>query len=222
MEAFLAAGAHVIAPTRSNPPKLPDLHATDTSRVHAITADIGDPKSVQQLAEVVKDKYGTLDHVVSICGGFTLNGDILDSSVEELESAFRLYVVSHFAVAKYFIPLLKPVHDSSFVFITGGLGEGPFIPAASIITTTVAGLYGLILCVMEQYKDRPGPRILEQRIYELIKREAELKSGQDSGDSNSPQAFSNIAVGKVVLDSVRKDKTGEIVRIKAGILKRYS
>jgi 3-oxoacyl-[acyl-carrier protein] reductase len=97
IRAFLAAGATVVAPLRGNPAKtlLPELEGVDTSKLDVIKADVSDPKQVANLAEVVKQKYGSLDHVVASVGGWWQKGPLLQQSVEELEENLRVSQVPH-------------------------------------------------------------------------------------------------------------------------------
>lgn len=43
------------------------------------------------------------------------------------------------------------------------------VPDASMITACVSGLFGVIMCVMAEFADKPGPRILEDRIAVMVR-----------------------------------------------------
>jgi NAD(P)-dependent dehydrogenase (short-subunit alcohol dehydrogenase family) len=218
IRAFLAAGATVVAPLRGDPAKtlLPELEGIDTAKLDVIKADVSDPKQVANLAQDVKQKYGSLDHVVASVGGWWQKGPLLQQSVEELEENLRVRVVSHFCLAKYLIPVLRQSAESYYIFITGAAGERVFMLDASMLTACTAAQYGITMCAMAEISDKPGPRILEDRIAVMVKRNSEVKSGTEI---MGIPVYSNWEVGKLVMDVASSNKRSEVVRIDADMLK---
>jgi 3-oxoacyl-[acyl-carrier protein] reductase len=218
IRAFLAAGATVVAPLRGDPANtlLPELEGIDTSKLHVVKADVSDPKQVAILAQDMKQKYGTLDHVVASVGGWWQKGPLLQQSVEELEENLRVRVVSHFCLAKYLIPVLKQGAESSYTFITGAGGEKVMMLDASMVTACNAAQYGITMCAMAEFADKSGPRVLEDRIAAMVRRNSEVKSGTQV--MGFP-VCSNWEVGKVVVDVAISNRRSEVVRIDADMLK---
>lgn len=223
--AFLQAGALVIAPVRNEKGKasllsdLDDLGATGQANLSIPLADVSDPKSVAKLGEDVRAKHGKLDHVVTCVGGWWQKGPILqfadlESSYEEMLSEYKSHVLSHYLLAKVFMPLLKESPQSSFTFITGAAGEAPLYGDASMITAQVGALMILIKTIQAEVKDKPY-QVHEFCIATIVKRHAETANKQYEGNdlSASYGSTSNRAIGATLLKYVARSKASGKVKV---------
>ena len=52
-----------------------------------------------------------------------LAGPLLQQPAEDVLTEYKTYVFSHYLLAKYLLPLLRPARESSFTFVTGSAGE---------------------------------------------------------------------------------------------------
>ncbi|GAQ81336.1 hypothetical protein KFL_000770290 [Klebsormidium nitens] len=215
--AFLKAGAQVIAPVRNEKGKgsllgdLRDLDKPTLAHLEIPTADLSDPKSVAELGEMVKAKHGSLDHVVTSVGGWWQKGPILqfanlETSYDEMLTEYKARVLSHYMLAKVFVPFLKVDAASSFTFITGSLGEAPVFPDASMITAQVGALMILIRTIQAELAEQPY-RVNEFCIGTLVKRHGEA-------DNNQSGSATNRQIGLKVLETI--ESTGESGKIKVG------
>lgn len=74
---FLLEGARVVAPVRS--PKSAEsvvehVAPAGPDRLEILVSDIADDESGSTVAESLKSKYGNIDHVVSVAGGWWQGG----------------------------------------------------------------------------------------------------------------------------------------------------
>ncbi|GAQ86226.1 hypothetical protein KFL_002770030 [Klebsormidium nitens] len=211
---LLKAGAKVIAPVRNERGKqslLSELESLpSTANLETPLADVSDAKSVEALGNEVKTKYGTVDHVVTAVGSWWQKGPLLQfaglhDSCDEMLTQYQTYVMSHFIMAKVFVPLLKAAPESSFTFITGSGGEQLFNVDASMIRAQVGALFCVIDCIQVEYADKSYPRINEFRIRSWIKRHAEATG---SG------GYSHRVLGQYLLEScVASNTKGQLLRV---------
>ena len=82
---------------------------------------------------------------------------------------YKVRVLSHFSLAKYFLPLLKPSQFSSFTFVTGAAG------VSEVWQSMAMGLFvcrSLVALLLLKRVRRAGPQLLQIRFdYVLIYRE---------------------------------------------------
>lgn len=72
---LLREGATVIAPVRgSKDALLASLDGANVSNLDVVVADVSDEPSVVELAKHIKDKYGSIDHVITSVGGWWQKG----------------------------------------------------------------------------------------------------------------------------------------------------
>ena len=50
-------------------------------------------------------------------------GPLLQQPADDVLKGDHTYVLSHFLLAQYLLPLIKPARESSFIFITGAAGD---------------------------------------------------------------------------------------------------
>ena len=89
LDQFLRAGATVIAPVRGNKDALlKSLGDVGVSHLDVVTANVSDESSVLELASYIKQKYGSIDHVVTSVGGWWQKGKGCSMNAKMLKKAY--------------------------------------------------------------------------------------------------------------------------------------
>ena len=134
------------------------------------------------LREKIISKSGRIDHVVASIGSFWNKGKLSDQSVDEFRKVLDDAVTSHFIVYKTFSKILSK-QQSSYTFITGGLGEACFLPDSSLVTVGASSLYGLYQSALAEHKTNKNFSVNEIRYYMWIrnKMDKEFKSNMEVG-----------------------------------------
>jgi hypothetical protein len=79
----------------------------------------------------------------------------------------------------------------------------------------------VIICIKGQYADKPGPRIIEDRIGSMVRKPSELNADGSPEYSHGYQMFSNIPLGKAVLHSALNSPQGALNRINDDEIKAF-
>lgn len=200
LDQLVHAGATVIVPLRgSKDSVLQSLGDVDVSKLDFVSANVGDEKSVVKLAEYINQKYGSIDHVVTSVGGWWQKGPLLQLQTAEFLKEYGTYVVPHFLLAKYLLPLVKPTQESSFTFVTGAAGEHVFILDSGLITAHLSALYGVIKCIQAEYANK-HVRVNELRIAAVVRRHQEkINLALPDEIRNVTGEYTNRAVGKAAV-----------------------
>ena len=76
LDQLLSAGATVVAPVRGSKDALVhSLADLDVSNLDIVTAHVSEEDSVLKLATYIKEKYGSIDHVITSVGGWRQKGN---------------------------------------------------------------------------------------------------------------------------------------------------
>ena len=74
---YLAAGATVIAPLRgSSDSLLKEVEYASAKNLEVVAADVTNEREIAQLARTVEGKYGSVDHIVTVVGGWWQKGGL--------------------------------------------------------------------------------------------------------------------------------------------------
>jgi NAD(P)-dependent dehydrogenase (short-subunit alcohol dehydrogenase family) len=108
----------------------------------AITADVGDERSVRQAVERVVEAFGGLDFAVNNAGIPSIGRRLTEMTVEEWEHILRVNLIGTFLCLKYEIPALRGRGGGAVVNIAsnGGLYAIPQAPAYVASKHGVVGL----------------------------------------------------------------------------------
>ncbi len=136
-----------------------------------------------KLRDQILTKAGRIDHVVASIGSFWNKGKLSDQSVDEFRKVMDDAVTSHFIVYKTFSKILSK-QQSSYTFITGGLGEACFLPDSCLVTVGASGLYGVYQAALAEHKNNKTFSVNEVRYYMWIrnKLDKEFKSNMEVGN----------------------------------------
>ncbi len=178
---FLTEGAKVIAPVRNEKGRqalLKDLeklhYKIDIAKNLIILVSpkyASSPELMEKLAEEIRFVHPEINHIVSCFGGEFQKGPASELHPDDLYDAVDR-AMPHLLLAQAFFPLLKKDKSSSFIFITGMLGERCSMPNMAALTIANAAAYGIIRSVEAEHADDPQ-RINELRIAALIRRDSQ-------------------------------------------------
>lgn len=130
--AFVEAGWRTVVPYRSKPPE----------GVVAVRADLTDPDSVREVAEVAAAdaQNAPLKAVVNLVGGFAMGGRVHETPIEDFERQFRTNLRPTYLVCAATIPHLVAAGGGSVVCLSSRAALHPFPGAAGYITSKAAVL----------------------------------------------------------------------------------
>lgn len=109
-----------------------------SNRFKFIKADISNEKEVYDMMNVIKDRFGRLDYLVSNAG-INIDGFIEDLDVVTFQKVVNVNLIGKVICTKYAIPLLKKGKNSSIVNIASRLGTKP-CEEASAYCASEAGI----------------------------------------------------------------------------------
>lgn len=178
-----------------------EIIVLDYSSVHGMTA-LG-----KQVAALGVE--GKVDHVVSCFGGGFKQGPISTLLAEDLHQVLDR-AIPHLLLSHTLLPLLKQASTSSYVIVTGLLGEKGYMPGASALTIANATIYGIVRSLEGENCEKPF-RINELRIGALIKKDS--RPGHPFVQHGT--AFSARLIGSETAKIAAGTQKNQIIRITA-------
>lgn len=137
-------GAHVVVSSRKQ--KQVDTTVETLSsqglKVTGLTCHVGSKDDRRKLFNLVEEKFGGLDILVSNAGINPSFGQILDTKEEVWDKIFDVNVKAAFLLCQEAVPLMKKRGGGSVVFVSsiGGYDPFPMIAPYSISKTALLGL----------------------------------------------------------------------------------
>ena len=130
------AGAEVIVPARS-PQKAEALRdgLAAPQRLSVIEGELGDEAAVARLRGALEER-GPIDGVVASLGSWLAFGPLAETTLEEVDRAYRSLLRSHLAFARAVAPLLD---GGTYVVVNGGASLAP-APGSSAVSIMTRGL----------------------------------------------------------------------------------
>jgi NAD(P)-dependent dehydrogenase (short-subunit alcohol dehydrogenase family) len=140
VRAYLAAGADVVVPTRSQ--ERADefrrlLGDAATSRLHVVVHDYTTFGGAEELAATMEDRLGGIDDVVAPIGGWWAGKRLWEIDESDWQDAFVRLATTHMAVARAALPRMKP--DGAYSLIVGASASTP-IPSSGLVSMEQAAL----------------------------------------------------------------------------------
>lgn len=121
-------------------------------RLFTSVVDLRDGRAVQDSAEAVANKFGSVHALFHLVGGWIGGKTIADSSIEDLESMIGQHVVTTFHLFKAFSPKLAASKWGRVITISPSTVENP--PAErGVYLATKAAQENLVLTLAQELKD---------------------------------------------------------------------
>ena len=133
--AFLAAGARVVTADR-NPP----VDHNDGRLI--LKADVTDEADARRLVDEVTGKFGRLDVLVNLVGGFAM-GRVMDTDVSLWQRMLTVNVTSAFLLSKAVLPHMVERGTGRILHMAAWAAVEPF-PGAAAYLVAKSGLVALI------------------------------------------------------------------------------
>lgn len=140
VRAYLAAGADVVVPTRSQ--ERADefrrlLGDAATSRLHLVVHDYTTFSGAEEVAATMEDRLGSVDDVVAPIGGWWAGKRLWEIDESDWQDAFTRLATTHMAVARASLPRMKP--DGAYSLIVGASASVP-VPGSGLVSMEQAAL----------------------------------------------------------------------------------
>jgi 3-oxoacyl-[acyl-carrier protein] reductase len=140
VRAYLAAGADVVVPTRSQ--ERADefrrlLGDAATARLHLVVHDYATFAGAENLAATMEERLGSVDDVVAPIGGWWAGRRLWDIDETDWQNAFVQLATTHMAVLRATLPRMKA--HGAYSVIVGASASTP-VPASGLVSMEQAAL----------------------------------------------------------------------------------
>lgn len=140
VRAYLAAGADVVVPTRSQ--ERADefrrlLGDAATGHLHLVVHDYTTFAGAEELAATMEDRLGSVDDVVAPIGGWWAGKRLWEIDESDWQDAFVRLATTHMAVLRAALPRMKA--DGAYSVIVGASAFTP-VPASGLASMEQAAL----------------------------------------------------------------------------------
>lgn len=169
VRAHLAAGAHVVVPTRSESRAaryrdvLADvLTGTASARLHLVVHDYTTFAGAEQLADEVVGRLGGLDAVVAPIGGWWAGRRPQEIDEADWRGAFVELATTHMAVARACLPRMGAT--GAYTLVVGESASSP-VPGSGLVSMEQAALLMMQRALQAEAAQAvaagaaPGPRV---------------------------------------------------------------
>lgn len=216
IRALLEQGAAVVAPVRSNKGKASleaDLEGVATDKLEVPILDVSSEDDGAKLSAYIKEKHGQVDYAVSSIGSIWMGGPLLDLPRQEVERVLAGMALSHLVFAKAVLPLLKDDRASGYIIMTGGAGTRILHTSMSMMTVSVACLFGISLALRAETESR-AYRVNEVRLFSRVVRPKDVDKENETKAMGT--AYPNTVLTDRLLEVLTAtDKKGQVVELKA-------
>ncbi|WP_327102956.1 SDR family NAD(P)-dependent oxidoreductase [Nonomuraea glycinis] len=140
VRAYLAAGADVVVPTRSQE-RAEEFQAVlgdaATDHLHLVVHDYSTFAGAEALAATMEDRLGSVDDVVAPIGGWWAGKRLWEIEESDWLSAFTGPATTHMAVLRAALPRMKG--DGAYALVVGASAFTP-IPGSGLVSMEQAAL----------------------------------------------------------------------------------
>ena len=140
VRAYLAAGADVVVPTRSQE-RAGEFRAllgeAAAGRLHLVVHDYTTFAGAEALAATMEDRLGSVDDVVAPIGGWWAGKRLWEIDESDWQNAFTGLATAHMAVLRAALPRMKA--DGAYSVIVGASAFTP-VPASGLVSMEQAAL----------------------------------------------------------------------------------
>ncbi len=151
---LMEAGAKVAIPLSSQSPEAvsSSLPVTNSEQLLLRTANLVEEEQVQKFVEAVKERWGRIDYLVNIAGGYVGGKSTAETSLTEWNSAFSMNLTTTFLISRAALhPMLaqrsgRIVNISAMTALLPSSGKGAYAAAKRAVIT-------LTETIAEEYKE---------------------------------------------------------------------
>lgn len=150
VKTYLDNGCRVIATDLNKITSNPEFYENKNYEYYQL--DVTNIEQIEQLCKKIKEKYGTITHLISAAGGpmqSEIEG-IHTVTIEELNKSIQLNLTSHIYLTKTFLPLLEKntAYNKSIILISSINALKSFnLP---IYSAAKSGLYGFMCSLVKE------------------------------------------------------------------------
>lgn len=166
--ALLAAGATVIAPTRSAARADALARTFPDQPLVPVVGDISSIDGATALAETIAE-HGPIDHVVASLGPWWQGGAVADQDPAEWARVRAMLLDGHVNAAMLLLPMLRDRAGASYTIITG-MGAHQPMPGTSLLFVATGGVLSLSKVLRAEYAEGPV-RVNEVLIKTRVEKE---------------------------------------------------
>jgi NAD(P)-dependent dehydrogenase (short-subunit alcohol dehydrogenase family) len=136
LDRFVERGWNVAATHRGDAPD--DLPAA----VLAVEADLTDPESAERVVAAAKERFGSVEALANIAGGFAAGGTVDQAPVDVWRSQMAINLDTAYHMTRAALVPMRAAGRGAIVYIGSSATERPFPGAAGYIVskTALAGL----------------------------------------------------------------------------------
>lgn len=136
LDRFVERGWNVAATHRGDAPD--DLPAT----VLAVQADLTDPESAERVVAAATERFGSVEALANIAGGFAAGGTVDQAPVDVWRSQMAINLDTAYHMTRAALVPMRAAGRGAIVYIGSSATERPFPGAAGYIVskTALAGL----------------------------------------------------------------------------------
>ena len=155
VRAFADEGARLILTGR----RQAELDATavvlelDADRALLLPVDITDPAAVEQVVQAAIERFGAIDVLVHVTGGYKAGAPVAETDVETWNFMLNLNLFSAFLAARAVLPGMRARGYGKLVFISSKAGSQPGANTAAY-SVSKGGLELLVRDLAEETRQR--------------------------------------------------------------------
>jgi NAD(P)-dependent dehydrogenase (short-subunit alcohol dehydrogenase family) len=132
LDGFLDAGWDVVAPHRGGGvPRAGE-------RVLAVEADVADPDAAERVVAAALERFGSVDALANIAGGFKASGALHETSIESWRGLMHVNLETAYAMTRAALRPMLAAGRGSIVFVTTRGALRPFPGAAAYLVSKAA------------------------------------------------------------------------------------
>lgn len=183
---LLNAGARVAVTSRSDSKLgsfrkyLEQFEELSQENLYTFNGNISDTDDSKRLLNDIKERVGTPNGTISTLGGFIPAPSLLTVDLNDLDSVMNNYLISHFVVARTFLPVYK-TNGGTFVFVNGPLALNPW-DGSGLVSIATAGQQMLFRSLAKELEDSPA-RVTELMTYAFIRNRKTQPQSNVSGEA---------------------------------------
>jgi NAD(P)-dependent dehydrogenase (short-subunit alcohol dehydrogenase family) len=152
VRAFLEAGASLALAGRSREKLvelLESLHAPADDRL-ASAVDLAEPQAAEAWAAEVRKKFGRVDVVLHLVGGYTAGSSLSELRLEDWDEIQRMLIRTTLCVVRAFAGPLREARGR-FVAVTSPKAQAP-TPRSALYSMAKAGSDALVLALADELR----------------------------------------------------------------------